>query len=234
MGTRRAGGGMTGPINSDQKACNRCWKVLPLSDFHPGHGKCRKCWRKASEASRRANMKGCSGCGLRRNKSLFETLERGSRCAHCRGTYVEPAKPAEKACTICKEVKPLEDFSKTRGYHRGDCRSCHNRHRAERRWCNGCKTKRPRYTFGEGRWKRPVGDPLRHTCTRCKPTGLTGPQKNDATYDFNFALDVMDMTESQAVRWVIDGYKLTGEPYDLLIAFRAGRRHWEPDRLEAL
>lgn len=95
-----------------EKTCPECGRVLPLTEYHRNKRRpdglafyCKACATRRSEVSRRQR-------GIAAKKRADVAVPSGT-----------------KWCPDCKQIKPLDDFARTKrsasGYH-SYCRPCHN------------------------------------------------------------------------------------------------------------
>lgn len=111
----------TNYIGTDQKRCTTCKEVRPLTEFvrsaRDGHGpQCRKCASARTGAWARKNKDRANANSRRSHAKHPETQKKAAEAR--KGRVAQLAQtgifPAEKACNRCGEVKPLNDFRKSK------------------------------------------------------------------------------------------------------------------------
>lgn len=127
----------TSKSKENTKQCNICFKTKSVSDFYESKrsksgysSRCRLCQNVANQASRERSKR-------EREDPLPWTVRprspgRQRYCDTCIDYYNNNAKDCphcrtEKACTVCRVVKPLDEFYLLRGHadgHDTECKFC--------------------------------------------------------------------------------------------------------------
>lgn len=214
----------SGPINSDQRACSKCWRIAHKTEFRKGRATCLECTR-AVERERKKTRRVCPQCQKSRGATVYPLVARV--CRWCAGDAPDPL--TTKTCTACGVVKPRTEFYRNQKWVTGRCKPCHNA-TGTSRYCWGCERTRGKRFFGESRWNRSAKVNSYHFCMDCLPF-RPNLDEDDVRYDYAFARDVLAMTKDQALEWMARGYRDADVDYlDKLVPEQ--HEPWKPDELK--